>query len=85
MGEIVSQKDIINIVRKGQEEKVTYVVTNGCFDILHVGHVRYLNKTKTYADKLIVMLNSDSSVKKIKGNCRPINNQKNMREKTHYS
>jgi len=70
---LVTQSEIINIVRKGQDEDKTFVVTNGCFDILHVGHVRYLQKTKTYADKLIVMLNSDISVKAIKGESRPIN------------
>ncbi|MBO5737992.1 D-glycero-beta-D-manno-heptose 1-phosphate adenylyltransferase [bacterium] len=68
-----TQEEIINIVRKGQAEGKTFVTTNGCFDILHVGHVRYLNKTKEFADKLIVMLNSDISVKSIKGDSRPIN------------
>ena len=70
---LVTQDEIIKIVKKGQEEGKTFVVTNGCFDILHVGHVRYLQKTKSYADKLIVMLNSDISVKAIKGDSRPIN------------
>ena len=69
----LTQKEIIDIVKKGQANGETFVVTNGCFDILHVGHVRYLQKTKTYADKLIVMLNSDKSVKAIKGDSRPIN------------
>ena len=68
-----TQEEIIKIVREGQKEGKTFVVTNGCFDILHVGHVRYLQKTKVFADKLIVMLNSDSSVKSIKGPERPIN------------
>jgi rfaE bifunctional protein nucleotidyltransferase chain/domain len=75
MGRLVSQDEIIKIVREGQKLGKTFVVTNGCFDILHVGHVRYLQKTKTYADNLIVMLNSDSSVKAIKGESRPINNE----------
>lgn len=70
---LVSQSEIIKIVREGQAKGKTFVVTNGCFDILHVGHVRYLRKTKEYADNLIVMLNSDVSVKSIKGNDRPIN------------
>ena len=70
-----TQEEIINIVRKGQAEGKTYVVTNGCFDILHVGHVRYLQKTKEFADKLIIMLNSDISVKSIKGENRPINSE----------
>ena len=68
-----TQEEIIKIVRKGQAEGKTFVVTNGCFDILHVGHVRYLEKTKTFADNLIIMLNSDKSVKSIKGEGRPIN------------
>ena len=75
MGKLVSQKEIINIVKKEQAVGKTFVVTNGCFDILHVGHVRYLQKTKTFADKLVVMLNSDASVKAIKGDERPINNE----------
>ena len=70
---ILTQKEVIDIVKKGQANGETFVVTNGCFDILHVGHVRYLQKTKEYADKLIVMLNSDVSVKSIKGDDRPIN------------
>ena len=70
---LVTQNEIIKIVKRGQEEGKTFVVTNGCFDILHVGHVRYLQKTKEFADKLIVMLNSDKSVRAIKGDSRPIN------------
>ena len=73
MGKLVSKNEIINIVKTGQEAGETFVVTNGCFDILHVGHVRYLKKTKEFADNLIVMLNSDASVKSIKGPDRPIN------------
>lgn len=51
------------------------VFTNGCFDILHVGHVDYLSKAKRLGDILVVGLNSDSSVKKIKGEGRPINSE----------
>ena len=75
-----TQEEIINIVRQGQQNGETFVVTNGCFDILHVGHVRYLQKTKEYADKLIVMLNSDISVKSIKGENRPINCEEDRAE-----
>ena len=73
LGKIVSQEEIVNIVRTGQNAGKTFVATNGCFDILHVGHVRYLQKTKSLADFSIVMLNSDKSVKLIKGDTRPIN------------
>ncbi len=51
------------------------VFTNGCFDILHVGHVKYLEEAKSYGDVLIVGLNSDASVKRIKGPSRPVNPQ----------
>ena len=80
MGNLVSQNDIINIVREGQKLNKTYAATNGCFDILHVGHVRYLQKTKSLADYSIVMLNSDKSVKAIKGEARPINNEQDRAE-----
>ena len=58
----------------------TVVCTNGCFDILHIGHVRYLEKTKTFADYSIVLLNSDVSVKNIKGPTRPINGENDRAE-----
>ena len=51
------------------------VFTNGCFDILHVGHVKYLEVAKSYGDVLILGLNADSSVRKLKGETRPINTQ----------
>ena len=80
MGKIVTQEEIVNIVRLGQKEGKTFVATNGCFDILHVGHARYLQQTKKLADFSIVMLNSDKSVKLIKGESRPINNQEDRAE-----
>lgn len=84
MGKIVTQKEIINIVREGQKNGKTFVVTNGCFDILHIGHAKYLQKTKEYADYSIVLVNSDSSVKRIKGENRPINNEKDRAELLTY-
>ncbi len=80
MSKLVSQEDIINIVRKGQSEGKIYAATNGCFDILHVGHIRYLQKTKSLADYSVVMLNSDKSVKLIKGDSRPINCEEDRAE-----
>jgi len=53
----------------------TVVFTNGCFDILHRGHVEYLADSKACGDKLVLALNSDASVQKLKGNPRPIQNQ----------
>lgn len=80
MGKLVSQEEIIKIVRAGQSNGKTFVATNGCFDILHAGHVRYLQKTKECADFSIIMLNSDKSVKMLKGESRPINNQNDRAE-----
>ena len=51
------------------------VFTNGCFDILHVGHVRYLTAAKNFGDALIVGVNTDDSVRALKGSSRPINNE----------
>lgn len=53
----------------------TVVFTNGCFDILHAGHVQYLNKAKALGDLLVVALNGDASVRRLKGDKRPINSQ----------
>jgi len=51
------------------------VFTNGCFDILHVGHIQYLEQSRALGDKLIVGLNSDDSVRRLKGQSRPVNSQ----------
>ncbi len=80
MGQLIKRENIRSFVEKLQAGGKTVVVTNGCFDILHVGHVRYLQKTKSFADYLIVLLNSDKSVKAIKGENRPINNELNRAE-----
>ena len=56
------------------------VFTNGCFDIIHAGHVRYLTAAKNFGDVLIVGLNSDNSVRQLKGASRPINNQADRAE-----
>ena len=58
-----------------QEANNKVVFTNGCFDILHPGHIQYLKQSKDLGDFLIVGLNSDSSVKKLKGTGRPINKE----------
>ena len=80
MGQVVRRKDITGFVRELQKSGKTVAVTNGCFDILHVGHVRYLEKSKSFADVLIVLLNSDKSVHSIKGPSRPVNNENDRAE-----
>ena len=77
---LIKRNKIDNLINKLRSEGKTIVTTNGCFDILHVGHVRYLEKTKSFADVLIVALNSDKSVKSIKGEGRPINNENDRAE-----
>ena len=66
-------KDNIDIIKKIKAERRKIVFTNGCFDLLHVGHIRYLSQAKKLGDFLIIGLNSDRSVKKLKGKDRPIN------------
>lgn len=62
------------IERRASKEKAEKIVaTNGCFDILHPGHVRYLQQAKTLGDRLVVLVNSDDSVKRLKGPERPVN------------
>lgn len=56
------------------------VFTNGCFDILHAGHIDYLEKSRALGNKLIVGINSDESVRKLKGLSRPINNQEDRKK-----
>jgi len=59
------------------ESKNKIVLVGGCFDILHVGHIIFLEKAKKLGDKLIILLESDKNIKENKGKNRPINNQKN--------
>lgn len=68
-----SLKDNINIIKKVKAKRKKIVFTNGCFDLLHVGHIRYLAQAKKLGNFLIIGLNSDSSVKELKGEDRPIN------------
>lgn len=80
MGQVIKREHIAEFVQKLHKSGKTVVATNGCFDILHVGHVRYLQKTKSFADYCIVLLNSDKSVRSIKGEGRPINNEDDRAE-----
>ena len=80
MGKVIRREEVTKLVSDLHKMGKTVVTTNGCFDILHVGHVRYLQKTKSFADVLIVLLNSDKSVRSIKGPTRPINNEDDRSE-----
>lgn len=77
---LIERENLRALVEQIHREGKTVVATNGCFDILHVGHVRYLEKTKSFADYSIILLNSDKSVRSIKGPSRPINNENDRAE-----
>ena len=72
---IVDDASLKNICRQAKAEGKTVVSTSGCFDLLHAGHVKYLEQAKEKGDLLILLLNSDASVKRLKGAQRPIVNQ----------
>ena len=69
---VKSINELIEIRDKLKKENKKVVLTNGCFDILHAGHVDYITKAKEKGDILIVAVNSDASMKRIKGTSRPI-------------
>ncbi len=69
---IKERKELSRIIKGLKAKGKRIVFTNGCFDILHLGHVRYLEKAKALGDILVVGVNSDSSVRKLKGPKRPI-------------
>ena len=71
---LIDRNDVENFCDELRRTK-KIVFTNGCFDIIHAGHVRYLTTAKNFGDVLIVGLNSDESVRRLKGDSRPINNQ----------
>lgn len=73
LGKIVSKAELLDKVKNLKNSGKKIVMTNGCFDILHSGHVEYLSKAKELGDVLIVALNSDASVSRLKGSSRPIN------------
>jgi len=72
---IKSFEEIDRIVKRAKAHNQRVVFTNGCFDILHVGHVKYLQEAKGFGDILIVGLNSDASVRELKGPTRPVNTE----------
>jgi D-beta-D-heptose 7-phosphate kinase/D-beta-D-heptose 1-phosphate adenosyltransferase len=69
---IKTKKELLRIITDLKTKGKRIVFTNGCFDLLHIGHVRYLEKAKALGDVLVVGINSDSSVQKLKGRRRPI-------------
>ncbi|MDT3739438.1 MAG: D-glycero-beta-D-manno-heptose 1-phosphate adenylyltransferase [Candidatus Kapabacteria bacterium] len=71
---LISRQTLAELCREAKSEGKTIVFTNGCFDIIHAGHIAYLNDSKKLGDILVIGLNSDDSVKRLKGPSRPYNN-----------
>ena len=72
---VLNVKELLKAINNDKQKGLKVGFTNGCFDIIHNGHISYLKNSKSLCDKLVVAINSDSSVKKIKGENRPINSQ----------
>jgi len=71
MGEILTRSQLVERVGRDRTQRLTTALANGGFDLLHVGHVRYLEGAKREADRLIVAINSDASIRALKGPSRP--------------
>lgn len=80
MEKILQEDELSDLRCKLTKKGRSLVFTNGCFDLLHVGHVRYLQSAKKLGDVLMVALNSDASVKALKGANRPINSEADRAE-----
>jgi len=70
---LVSEEELVPLVEEARSRGEKVVMTNGCFDVLHAGHVAYLEEAKSLGDRLIVAINDDDSVRRLKGSSRPIN------------
>lgn len=69
---VKNREELKTIIQEAKKQGKKVITTNGCFDVLHVGHLRYLQSTKQLGDMLIVAINSDESVRAIKGEKRPL-------------
>jgi D-beta-D-heptose 7-phosphate kinase/D-beta-D-heptose 1-phosphate adenosyltransferase len=78
MGQVLAQSELDSALAPFRNKKIVF--TNGCFDLLHVGHVRYLQEAKKLGDILIVGVNSDASVRRLKGPTRPVQNESDRAE-----
>ncbi|MBT3392698.1 MAG: D-glycero-beta-D-manno-heptose 1-phosphate adenylyltransferase [Elusimicrobiaceae bacterium] len=76
MKKLKTKNNLLAFLRKAKKQGKSVVFTNGCFDILHAGHIKILEFCKNKGDILVVGLNTDASVRKLKGKGRPINKQK---------
>jgi D-glycero-beta-D-manno-heptose 1-phosphate adenylyltransferase len=72
---IISREQLPDLLARWRQEQQRVVFTNGCFDLLHLGHVDYLEKARQLGDKLILGLNSDASMRRLKGPSRPLQDE----------
>ena len=72
MAEILTREELAARVEEDRRQGLTHAFANGCFDLLHVGHIRYLQAASAEADRLIVAVNDDASVRVLKGTNRPV-------------
>ncbi len=77
---VLTSSNLLQVIQSYKADNKKIVFTNGCFDLLHIGHIRYLRQAKKLADVLIVGVNTDRSVQKIKGPTRPIQNENDRAE-----
>lgn len=80
MGQVVSRSELATVLNREDGSSQRLVFTNGCFDLLHVGHVRYLQEARKLGDALFVGVNTDASVKRLKGPERPLQNENDRAE-----
>lgn len=80
MGEVLSREALLARVADDRSRGLTHAFANGAFDLLHVGHVRYLDAAKREADRLVVAINDDASVRGLKGPARPVLTQADRAE-----
>jgi rfaE bifunctional protein nucleotidyltransferase chain/domain len=69
---VVTRSQLVELVARDRAQKLTIAFANGAFDLLHVGHIRYLGGAKREADRLVVAINGDASVRALKGPTRPV-------------
>jgi rfaE bifunctional protein nucleotidyltransferase chain/domain len=72
VGEVVTRDELAERVRRGRARGLRFAFANGAFDLLHVGHIRYLEAARQEADRLIVAVNDDASIRALKGPNRPV-------------
>ncbi|MBC7475336.1 MAG: adenylyltransferase/cytidyltransferase family protein [Candidatus Sericytochromatia bacterium] len=84
MNKILKSEELETVINNIKDKNGKIILTNGCFDILHIGHARYLKEAKKLGGYLFIGINSDASVKLLKGESRPINNENDRAELMSY-